>query len=328
MMLIQSGLSQEFIDRLETLDLNLNSPSKSLSNNTFIYVVSNSVYATNQMFKIGKHKGSKKALIRRYKTYLIEPQVYCFFPTGSASSDESILLQRLAHYRVGNSEFVKMEIDRLLDMIQTHFKQKYIRSPSVKIKYSKALHQGQKIVLDFEDKTIQPPMISFFPFFNFNQPDNCLQAIQIKSRDGQVSLEIKMDKFNPVIEESQDKYLVEFLKCFFIQFEKQFSYLHLDSFEDGFWVRFFVFVMQKYFDFHSFKILSRREFLIKESFHERILFVKKDSDDVPIEIVLEKAQLIQTCIVFEDKNFYSIDARETIWEKDFDAFFYYLFYIL
>jgi hypothetical protein len=137
-----------------------------------------------------------------------------------------------------------------------------------------------------------------------------------------------MEKFNPVIEESEDKYLLEFLRCFFVQFEKQFSYLHLDSFEDGFWFRFFVFVMQKYFDFHSFKVLSRREFLMKETFHERIIFVKKDALEVPMEIVLEKAQVIQTCIVFEDKNFYSIDPRETIWEKDFDAFFYYLFYIL
>ena len=162
----------------------------SLEQMTFIYIVSNDIYSERNMYKIGKHKGTKKMLIKRYKTYLIDPIVYFFFPTGTVSQDEVNLLDRFSKFRMGTSEFLQIPIDKLIENVQIYFKHKYQRCPTVQIPYHRCLYThletlstcrefgtGQ-ILYDFFSKNVQLKKCFFYPYLEYHDPSNCLKSLE------------------------------------------------------------------------------------------------------------------------------------------------------
>lgn len=304
-------------------DISSNDPSTFRS--TFIYIISNKVYSDQNMFKIGKHTGSKKGLIRRYKTYLIDPVIYLFFATGTSTQDENILLQRLSNYRVGSSEFIQLELETLIHHVQCYYKQKYIRNPCIKLDYPKAL-VCEGVILDLENKKLQNEKCIFFPNLNLERYDHCLDNVSMVWQNKEI-FNIRVSWVQSFLDQFESKEILihEFIRCFMIQFEKMNSYLYLHSFLDNGWVEFFKYAMEVLFSYQKFQIISRKDFLNKESFHERLIFVKKD--DTPLEFVLTKAQLVNVCLIFEDQNNYSIidTPMDPAYYEHLIYYFFYLF---
>ena len=325
-----------FYEEMEDLDLSDESPIStnhrnvdrhtSLEQMTFIYIVSNHIYSQNNMYKIGKHKGTKKMLIKRYKTYLIDPIVYFFFPTGSVSSDEVALLNRFSKFRMGTSEFVQIPIDSLLDSVNIYFKSKYHRNPSVQIPYHRCLYQER--LYDFVEKRIQSidrklNKIQFFPYLDFSDPSNCLKRIEMMSENERI---FNLDFSRIDMDLLTDKTVSDFIRCFMIEFDRKNFILYLDCFVENGLNEFLIEAMKRIYGYHSFKILTRREFLLKESFPERLIVIKRSEE--PIEILLEKIQWLECCVLIEDKNIYSVENREIGYSDSFDDLFYYFLYIL
>jgi hypothetical protein len=299
-------------------------PSSDRYRSTFIYVISNQVYSDKNMFKIGKHTGSKKDLLRRYKTYLIDPILYILFPTGTQSQDESILLSRLSKYRIGTSEFVQLNLDQITSIIEGYFRSKYKRNPCIKFKYCKGL-VCHNVLLDLEEKTLQNEKCYFFPNFNFDRSDDCLDSVSIRWQNKEIFL-IQIHYVHRFLEylDYKESLLKEFMRCFFIQFEKQNSYLYLNHFIENGWTDFFQYTMQVLFSYNKSCRITRKEFINKETFHERLIILQKD--DTPLEYVLTKAQQVQCCLVIEDKNIYSIEDKQ-INAPMFENLIYYYLYI-
>lgn len=331
-----------FFEEIEELNLNDNSPSSihvdkhpSLEDMTFIYIVSNNIYSEKNMYKIGKHKGTKKMLIKRYKTYLIEPIVYLFFPTGTVSSDECALLDRFSKFRLGTSEFLQMPIDKLLDSVHLYFKTKYHRTPTVQIPYHRCLYQQD--LYDFVDKKIQMNKWSterstdkviyrkceFFPYLDFSDISNCLKRVEMRLENRKI-FDLDLSKID--MDFLTHASVVDFIRCFMIEFDRKNFILYLERFMENGLNDFLVEMMKRIYGYHSFKILSRREFLLKESFPERLILIKKS--DEPMEILLEKIQWLECCVLIEDKNIYSVENREICSYISFEDLFYYFFYVL
>lgn len=292
---------------------------------TFIYVISNQVYADKNMYKIGKHTGSRKGLLRRYKTYLIDPIIYLLFPTGSSTQDETNILSRLSNYRMGTSEFVQLDLDRVTECIEKYFRTKYKRNPCVKLGYTKGL-VCENVILDLETKILQNSKCMFFPNFNFSRRDDCLESVAIWWEQKQIfhmNVRSVHDLFSK-IQEDQMNCLIEFMRSFFIRFEKQNSYLYLNQFEKNGWSEFLKYSMEVLFSYHQTVTVTRKEFLKKESFHERVIFVRQD--DTPLDLVLTKAQQVEVCLVMEDQNVYSVNDIEMD-ANSFENLVYYFFYV-
>jgi len=284
----------------------------SLEQMSFIYVVSNHVYSEKNMYKIGKHKGTKKMLIKRYKTYLIEPIVYFFFPTGNPTQDETILLSRFSKFRLGTSEFVNLSIEKLLECIYFHFRMKYQRNPSVQIPYHCCIYNQElydmfdkKIKRSYDIKNvsfkgiIQNRKCLFLPQIDFTDPMDCLRPSAFneylnhnKGKDQRGIESVSSDDTSRIdgndtivfrldIQKLQNKMnlltshvLVNFMRSFMVSFDRMNYVLYLDQFlEDGL-NHFFVQLMRKIYGYHSFIILNRREFLQKESFTERLILIR------------------------------------------------------
>lgn len=325
-----------FYEELEDLDLSDVSPTSvheknvdkhpSLEQMTFIYIVSNHIYAEKNMYKIGKHKGTKKMLIKRYKTYLIDPIVYFFFPTGTVSSDETTLLIRFSKFRMGSSEFLQIPIDHLLDGVNLYFKTKYHRNPSVHIPYHRCLYQQR--VYDFFEKRIQMDVKSykkcdFFPYLDFSVSDNCLKRIEIVL-DNKMIFNLDFSKMD--IDFLMNKSVVDFIRCFMIEFDRKNFILYLDRFVEKGLNDFLLETMKQMYGYHSFKVMTRREFLLKESFPERLIVIRRSEE--PMEILLEKIQWLECCVLIEDRNIYSLENREMDECISFEDLFYYFFYVL
>lgn len=327
-----------FYEELEDLDLSDGSPTSvheknvdkhpSLEQMTFIYIVSNHIYAEKNMYKIGKHKGTKKMLIKRYKTYLIDPIVYFFFPTGTVSSDETTLLSRFSKFRMGSSEFLQMPIDKLLDGVYLYFKTKYHRTPSVHIPYHRCLFQEN--LYDFVDKKIQMSIdksvyrkCEFFPYLNFSDVSNCLKRVEIGMENMKI-FDLDFSKMD--IDFLMNVNVVDFIRCFMIEFDRKNFILYLDRFVEKGLNDFLVEAMKQMYGYHSFKVMTRREFLLKESFPERLIVIRRS--DEPMEILLEKIQWLECCVLIEDKNIYSVENREICSYISFEDLFYYFLYVL
>jgi len=74
-----------------------------------IYVISNTVNIRSSQYKVGKHKGDQRGLINRYKTSLMDPTVFFFFPCSEASLMETDILIRLDAQRVRDMNGKKSE---------------------------------------------------------------------------------------------------------------------------------------------------------------------------------------------------------------------------
>jgi hypothetical protein len=337
-----------FYQELEDLDLSDESPTTSVSTDkhpsleqmTFIYIVSNQIYSQNHMFKIGKHKGTKKMLIKRYKTYLIDPIVYFFFPTGTVSSDEAALLDRFSKFRMGTSEFLQMPIDKLLDGVHLYFKTKYQRNPSVQIPYHRCMLQQE--LYDLAEKRIQFNGVGldgvpvrghykkcgFFPYLDFSNPNDCLKRVEMICEGKKIfHLEFSRLEMDLLMNPS----VIDFIRCFMIDFEKKNYVMYLDRFVENGLNDFFVEAMKRIYGYQSFKVLTRKEFLQKETFSERILLIQKS--DEPMDILLEKIQMLECCVLIEDRNIYAVSNKEcmSVTNKEMGSFedlFFYFFYVL
>jgi len=308
---------QQFIQRIKELDIDIEDSPKysnvdqhpTLENMTFIYIVSNNIYSEKNMFKIGKHKGTKKMLIKRYKTYLIDPIVYFFFPTGNVSQDESNLLQRFSNYRVSNSEFLNIKLEDLIFKVKFYFKNKYQRNPCVQMKYYRCFFKQN--MYDFFDKTIQFKKCIFTPHFDVgNSSPRKIEFIY----EQKMIFELDLLKIQHILKD----YVL-------LQFDKKNNILYLDEFMDHGLNDLFIEIMKNIYSYSSYKILTRREFIQKESFPERLILIKKSEE--PIEIIVEKMEYLHCCMIVEDQNIYSLE-NQSISFINFDQLFYYYFYTL
>ena len=295
---------------------------QSLKDMTFIYVISNQVYAEQKLFKIGKHKGSKKKLIRRYKTYLIDPIVYYFFPTGSYYVDEQHLLHRFTNHRMGTSEYVHLELEQILETIQIYFRHKYERCPAVQVVYHGCIYQNKFI--DFHEKKINHLKCDVYPNLDVSKA-NCLSSIDFKI-EGRPLFHLEIFDIQKYLD---NQTLFDFFKSFVFEFSKQSSVLFLNRFVEGGWNDLFVEWMKEMYDYSSYRILSRKEFLKKETFPERLLLITKDTEFlIPLDLVMQKVDFLKCCVVIEDQNCYSIDNACVVYENFFEKVFYFLFYCL
>jgi len=351
---------QDYIDDIDILD---QSPSSSeslslTSDMTFVYVVSNSIYTEKNLYKIGKHKGSKKMLIKRYKTYLIEPIVHLFFPTGNAGQDECAILGRFSKYRMGTSEFVQLPLEKILDGIHQYYKYKYLRNVSVHIPYHRCIYKSH--IIDFIEKTIHmsfksttsdvSPSIGssstglqghtlskkclFFPYLSFENPDNCLKRIEFKLNNEKI-FDLFIEDVEVFMEhtlgnnQASNISIQDFIKCFILEFMRRDSVLYLDKFIPNGWNDLIIQMMKEMYGYSCYKEMNRRDFLQKEKFPERVILIKKSGEsDLPLEMIMEKAQFTECCFVIEDKNFYSIENYDILSYVSFEKIFYYLFYVL
>jgi hypothetical protein len=309
------------LDEVELDDKNnyLCTTEKEIKDVSFIYVVTNPVYKEKNMFKIGKHTGTRKMLWKRYKTYLIDVEILFFFPTGTPTEDENYLLSMFSRYRQNNSEFLQISSDKLMTDIYRFYRNKYERKTSVKMLY----HYGywNSKVFDFLDKRYDNQNCKFLT--------NMIGGIDVVSKNNKIyELNSWVHYFceeESDIENGKEEMIIEFLKCFMVEFSNYSKILFLDQFIPGGWNDLLIEIMKNLYGFHQFKILTRKEFIQKEKITERILFIK--FSPVHLDLVLEKAQATNCCLVIEDKNGYSIHNRD-LTKYDFKDFIYYLFYCL
>jgi len=307
-------------DEDDSPDSSLNKKVKEGHDMTFIYVISNSIYAQSNIYKIGKHTGTKKMLLKRYKTYLIEPIIYLFFPTGDFSNDETNLLKRFSKYRMGTSEFLQIHIDTLLDKIHLYYRIKYERNPCVKIAHHICISECKSY--DIYGKKITGKDCIMRENLIYQDKNEFKRIIQFKIENESI-YNLDLYKISEYLE-SIDK-MKDFLTSFMIEFNKRDSVLFLDKFYENGWNNTFIKLMTSYYGYESFKEISRKDFLRKEHFPERIILIKY-SDVEPLEWVMHKVQAIQTCFMIEDKNIYSLDNIEV--NLNISDLFYYLFYFL
>ena len=291
--------------------------NKSLKDMTFIYVVSNHIYSSKNLYKIGKHTGTKKMLIQRYKTYLMEPIVYFYFPSGDISHDETSLLKRFSKYRVGTSEFVEIHIDKLLDNIYMYYRIKYERTPTVKIPYHLCYYQSQ--IYDMYEKKIKGKQCSML----CHSLHNSYRNIEFKI-DNQIIYDLNITEIYPYLDKFE--YSKDFFNCLFLDYTKRDSILFLDRFIENGWNVFLKNYIKEFYGYESYKELSRKDIIQKEKFHERLILVKYS--DVPLELVLEKIRWTKTCFIIEDENIYSLDNSDVRDNVKLLDLFYYLFYFL
>jgi hypothetical protein len=299
------------LDDISDSDPYFNS-EKELRDLSFIYVVSNKVYREKNMFKIGKHTGTQKMLEKRYKTYLIDVDILFFFPTGSATEDESYLLQKFSNYRVMDSEFLKIPLDKLMDDITRYFKLKYQRVCSVKMPYPYGY--WNQIVYDFLDKKINQEECWF--------QENLNGSLTIRNKQGKFLKQIPNISSNDVWQGDEMSWK-EFFKCFMVEFYNPSKILYLDKFIENGWNDFLIYCMKKLYSFHGYKEMTRKEFLQKEKFTERIIFIRYCP--ISIDLVIEKANFVSCCLVIEDKNFYTLPNTD-LFNYSFEDIIHFLFY--
>lgn len=92
------------------------------------YVITNSTYLGRDTFKLGKHKGTRESLIRRYQTYFIDPIVLLFKECSNYSEVERDILTLVDKYRIRKtngklSELVKMNYADLEEIVIKYFDQ-------------------------------------------------------------------------------------------------------------------------------------------------------------------------------------------------------------
>ena len=104
--------------------LNINVVEKS-----HIYVISNKNGEMNDEYKIGYHGGPQCALIKRYKTSLIDPNI-CLYYSGTRY-DELIILRMFRDYRIKSetgklTEWVRLPLSKILKIMIEYFDEKVI----------------------------------------------------------------------------------------------------------------------------------------------------------------------------------------------------------
>lgn len=84
--------------------------------NTHVYIVSSPRHMEQSEYKIGKFFGTEKKLRTRYNTYFINTEVIRFFKCEDYDKMEKDILSAVKEYRIDKTEWVKMDINKLLDI--------------------------------------------------------------------------------------------------------------------------------------------------------------------------------------------------------------------
>lgn len=68
-----------------------------------IYIISTFEQLNNNIFKIGKHNGTRSKLLSRYTTYLINPIIFYFRPVNDYGVVENKIKSELKKFRIKNN---------------------------------------------------------------------------------------------------------------------------------------------------------------------------------------------------------------------------------
>lgn len=87
-----------------------------------VYIISNDVNHKQGRYKFGKHGGTQRELINRYKTPLVNPIIYFYFPCSDNSIVEKAILAKLDIYRVRDdngrlTEWINYPLINILQVI-------------------------------------------------------------------------------------------------------------------------------------------------------------------------------------------------------------------
>lgn len=91
--------------------------------NRIIYLISTEQNAKKNIFKVGRHKGTEKQLLKRYTTYLINPVIYFFQEVNDYCLIETKILEELGHCVLINvngnkSEWIELEKNKIIRCIK------------------------------------------------------------------------------------------------------------------------------------------------------------------------------------------------------------------
>ena len=91
-----------------------------------LYIVSTLDRIAANTFKVGKHTGTQRKLISRYRTYLVDPIILFYHPDSSDKIDllERSVLEQLTHARISDEDGRTTEWIRapLFEIIETVFR--------------------------------------------------------------------------------------------------------------------------------------------------------------------------------------------------------------
>jgi hypothetical protein len=87
-----------------------------------LYVVSTMERMKENIFKVGKHTGTQRKLISRYRTYLIDPIILFYIPDKKIDEFEKNVLAEIQLFRIsdldgGDTEWVKLPLNKLITIV-------------------------------------------------------------------------------------------------------------------------------------------------------------------------------------------------------------------
>ena len=95
-----------------------------MSEISVIYVLSTPRDHRQNLYKIGRHTGSQQKLLSRYKTALRDPLIFFSYMTPSAKNDEAQILGLLTEHRIHRTEWVNIQLEKLVATITQYFEAK------------------------------------------------------------------------------------------------------------------------------------------------------------------------------------------------------------
>lgn len=98
-----------------------------MKNKKCIYIITNSIFKKNNVFKIGRHTGNEIALLKRYNTYLIDSILLRLKYCENVNQHEKNIKIIFSDYLIRNaknnkSEWVKIPQKELFFKFDDYFK--------------------------------------------------------------------------------------------------------------------------------------------------------------------------------------------------------------
>jgi len=89
--------------------------------NESVYLLTSTTMKLVNRFKVGKHTGTKKKLISRYKTYFPDVEILRMVPVKNSSKHEKIVHQLLEKYRFKTSEWFDIGEHSIINIFDDYF---------------------------------------------------------------------------------------------------------------------------------------------------------------------------------------------------------------